>query len=201
MKCAKVDKLLTKVQNTALSAAIAQLHFQLNTEGVTFTVAANHLNSAVLQTVKWQERLHQPIPMKGSREVVVVEAMANSITMEDVAEVAEVVAVLGVVAHLEIRARVAASIQTIIHLLNGTNYPWRNVTKFAKSMTRKANKTGPSGQLVIFQSNSSQQSLVRSNMIKLQPLLPIPPTPIPLETMLEMPLAEKREQSESSSLD
>ena len=35
-------------------AAIAQLCFQLNTEGVTFTIAANHLNSAVLQTPDYQ---------------------------------------------------------------------------------------------------------------------------------------------------
>jgi outer membrane murein-binding lipoprotein Lpp len=48
---AKVDELLTKVQHPALTAAIAQLHFQLNTEGVTFTVAANHLNAAVSQTL------------------------------------------------------------------------------------------------------------------------------------------------------
>ena len=51
---AKVDELLTKVQNPALTAAIAQLRFQLNTEGVTFTVAANHLNAAVSQTPDYQ---------------------------------------------------------------------------------------------------------------------------------------------------
>jgi hypothetical protein len=51
---AKVDELLTKVQHTALAAAVAQLRFQLNTEGVTFTVAANHLNSAVSQTQDYQ---------------------------------------------------------------------------------------------------------------------------------------------------
>jgi hypothetical protein len=51
---AKVDELLTKVQHPALTAAIAQLRFQLNTEGVTFTVAANHLNSAVSQTPDYQ---------------------------------------------------------------------------------------------------------------------------------------------------
>jgi hypothetical protein len=49
-KRAKVDELLTRVQSTSLSAAIAQLRLQLNTEGVTFTVAANHLNAAVSQT-------------------------------------------------------------------------------------------------------------------------------------------------------
>jgi hypothetical protein len=51
---AKVDELLTKIQNSTLSAAVAQLRFQLNTEGVTFTVAANHLNSAVSQTPEYQ---------------------------------------------------------------------------------------------------------------------------------------------------
>ena len=42
--------LLTRVQNSALAAAVAQLRYQLNTTGVTFTVAANHLNSEVSQT-------------------------------------------------------------------------------------------------------------------------------------------------------
>ena len=51
---AKVDELLMKVQHPALTAAIAQLHFQLNTEGVTFTVTANHLNLAVSQTPDYQ---------------------------------------------------------------------------------------------------------------------------------------------------
>ena len=41
---AKVDKLLSKVQSSGLSAAVAQLRYQLNTTGITFTVAANHLN-------------------------------------------------------------------------------------------------------------------------------------------------------------
>jgi hypothetical protein len=44
---AKVDELLTKVQNTMLSAAVAQLRYQLNTVGISFTVAANHLNSEI----------------------------------------------------------------------------------------------------------------------------------------------------------
>ena len=35
---AKVDELLTKVQNSALAAAVAQLRYQLNTKGITFTV-------------------------------------------------------------------------------------------------------------------------------------------------------------------
>jgi hypothetical protein len=51
---AKVDELLTKVQHPSLTAAIAQLRYQLNTEGVTFTVAANHLNSAISQTPDYQ---------------------------------------------------------------------------------------------------------------------------------------------------
>jgi hypothetical protein len=51
---AKVDELLSKVQATALSAAIAQLRYQLNTVGVTFTVAANHLNAEISQTSDYQ---------------------------------------------------------------------------------------------------------------------------------------------------
>ena len=43
---AKVDELLSKVQSSGLSAAVARLRYQLNTTGITFTVAANHLNSA-----------------------------------------------------------------------------------------------------------------------------------------------------------
>ena len=50
----KVDELLMKVQHPALTATIAQLHFQLNTKGITFTVAANHLNLAVSQTPDYQ---------------------------------------------------------------------------------------------------------------------------------------------------
>jgi hypothetical protein len=53
-KRTKVDELLTKVQNPALTAAIAQRRFQLNTEGITFMVAANHLNAAVSQTQDYQ---------------------------------------------------------------------------------------------------------------------------------------------------
>lgn len=47
---AKVDELLSKVQNPELSAAIAQLRYQANTSDLTFTVAANHLTAAVSQT-------------------------------------------------------------------------------------------------------------------------------------------------------
>ncbi|KAI2495884.1 Reverse transcriptase (RNA-dependent DNA polymerase) [Fragilaria crotonensis] len=51
---AKVDKLLTKVQNTTLAAAVAQLRYQLNTVGISFTVAANHLSSEISQTPDYQ---------------------------------------------------------------------------------------------------------------------------------------------------
>ena len=51
---AKVDELLSKVQCTALAAAVASLRFQLNTDGVTFTRAANHLVAAVAQTSDYQ---------------------------------------------------------------------------------------------------------------------------------------------------
>ena len=51
----KVDELLSKVQAAStLSAAIAQLCYQLNTVGVPFTVAANHLNSEISQTSDYQ---------------------------------------------------------------------------------------------------------------------------------------------------
>ena len=51
---AKVDELLTKVQNSALAAAVAQLRYQLNTDGITFTLAANHLDSEISQTPDYQ---------------------------------------------------------------------------------------------------------------------------------------------------
>jgi hypothetical protein len=51
---AKVDELLTKVQNTSLAAAVAQLRYQLNTEGISFTVAANHLSAEISQTSGYQ---------------------------------------------------------------------------------------------------------------------------------------------------
>ena len=51
---AKVDELLSKVQNSSLAAALAQLRYQLNTTGITFTVAANHLNSEISQTPDYQ---------------------------------------------------------------------------------------------------------------------------------------------------
>ena len=38
------------MQNSALAAAVAQLRYQLNTDGITFTVAANHLNSEISHT-------------------------------------------------------------------------------------------------------------------------------------------------------
>ena len=51
---AKVDELLSKTQNAALTAAVAQLRSQLNTVRITFTVAANHLNSEISQTPDYQ---------------------------------------------------------------------------------------------------------------------------------------------------
>ena len=51
---AKVDELLSKVQCSGLSAAVAQLRYQLNTTGITFNIAANHLNSEVSQTPDYQ---------------------------------------------------------------------------------------------------------------------------------------------------
>ncbi|KAI2513139.1 Reverse transcriptase (RNA-dependent DNA polymerase) [Fragilaria crotonensis] len=54
MERAKVEELLTKVQNTSLAAAVAQLRYQLSTESISFTVAVNHLNSKILQTSDYQ---------------------------------------------------------------------------------------------------------------------------------------------------
>jgi hypothetical protein len=51
---AKVDELLSKCQHPGLTAAIAQLRYQANTVGVTFTVAANHLSAALSQTPDYQ---------------------------------------------------------------------------------------------------------------------------------------------------
>jgi hypothetical protein len=45
---------LTKVQCSTLAAAVAQLRYQLNNEGISFTVAANHLNSETSQTTDYQ---------------------------------------------------------------------------------------------------------------------------------------------------
>ena len=50
---AKVDELLSKVQSTALAAAVASLRYQLNTVGVSFTVAANHLSSELSQSTDY----------------------------------------------------------------------------------------------------------------------------------------------------
>ena len=50
---AKVDELLSKVQSTALAAAVASLRYQLNTVGVSFTVAANHLSSELSQSADY----------------------------------------------------------------------------------------------------------------------------------------------------
>ncbi len=51
---AKVDELLTKVPNSGPVAAVAQFRYQLNTLGILFTVAANHLNSEISQTPDYQ---------------------------------------------------------------------------------------------------------------------------------------------------
>ncbi|KAI2503235.1 Reverse transcriptase (RNA-dependent DNA polymerase) [Fragilaria crotonensis] len=96
---AKVDELLTKVQNSGLTAAIAQLRYQLNTTGVTFTVAANHLNSEVSQTPDYQL----------SRKINAVNTSTGGMAVDlDVAEAAVVVAavVLAVVVEVAVPARV-----------------------------------------------------------------------------------------------
>lgn len=51
---AKVDELLMKVQSSSLVTAVSQLRYRLNTDGVTFTTAANHLSAEVSQTPDYQ---------------------------------------------------------------------------------------------------------------------------------------------------
>jgi hypothetical protein len=68
-------------------------------------------------------------------------------------------------------------------------------------MTRKVSRAVLSDPLVIFQLNNSLQLSARLKVIKLRLLLPILLTQILPAVMLETPLAEKREQSEPSSLD
>ena len=69
--------------------------------------------------------------MRGSREDVVDEAMADLITAEDAAE--EVAEVMAVTEHLALKARAVTRIRIIICLPNGTNYPLRNTTGFARA--------------------------------------------------------------------
>jgi hypothetical protein len=132
---------------------------------------------------------------------VVVEAMDGLITVAGVAEVAGAVAVVVAAVHLVTKAARVVSIQATIHQQNGTSCPLKNVTKFAKSVIRKASKVVPSDPSVISQWSNSLQLSARLKAIKLRSLLLILLTQILLATMLEMPLAEKREQSEPSSLD
>jgi hypothetical protein len=104
---AKVDELLTKVQHTALAAAVAQLHFQLNTEGLLslWRQTISIRPYLRLKTIKLQERSHLPIPMRDSQEVALVEAMDSlTRTVAGMAEVAGAVAVVVAAAHLETRA-------------------------------------------------------------------------------------------------
>ena len=46
-ECAKVDELLTKVQNSGLVAAVAQLRYRLNASGISFTQLLLTMNSIV----------------------------------------------------------------------------------------------------------------------------------------------------------
>ena len=157
---AKVDELLTKVQNTSLSAAVAQLRFQLNTEGVTFTVAANHLNSAVSQTTDYQMARKINATNTNDRqqeEDAVDAAIVEAGKEEEAAEAVAVVLAAEVADHLETEARAVVRIPTITRLPNGTNYPLKNVTRFARSVIRKANKADPNDRLAIYQWNNLKQ--------------------------------------------
>jgi hypothetical protein len=139
--------------------------------------------------------------MKGSKVVAVVEAMDGLITVAGVAETAGAVAVVVAAVRLEKGAARAVLTQTIIPQQNGTSCPLKSVTRFARSVIRKASKGVPSDPSVIFQLSNSLQLSARLKVIKLRLLLPILLTRILPAVMLEMPLAEKREQSEPSPLD
>ena len=96
---AKVDKLLTKVQNSGLAAAVAQLRYQLNTTGITFTVAANHLNSEISQTLCYQllrkinamniQTTTTGVSGHGYGRVAVVKAAVVAVVVVDVAAAVE----------------------------------------------------------------------------------------------------------------
>jgi hypothetical protein len=80
--------------------------------------------------------------------------------VEDALEAAEVVAVtLAAEAadHLGTKAEAAERIQITTHLQNGTNYPLRNVTRFAKSVTRKENRVEPDDRSAIYLLSSLQR--------------------------------------------
>ena len=97
--------------------------------------------------------------MKGSKEHAADAAAVDLTIAEDVVEAAEVMAVAlaaEVTEHLETKARAVEQIQATTLLPNGTNYLLRNVTRFARSMTRKENRVEPNDRLAIYLLSSLQ---------------------------------------------
>jgi hypothetical protein len=136
-------ELLMKVQNPALTSAIAQLCFQLSTEGVTFMVAANHLNARFLRLwiTRWLFKSSLLLPPTVKAEAAGpgdVEAAGLVIAgMEDAVE--------GVVVATDAATELSTlnlnqRDPVITFLLIGTNDPMRNATRFARSATRRVNK-------------------------------------------------------------
>ena len=90
----------------------------------------------------------------------VFEATVDLTIAEDVVEAAEVVAVAlvaEVADHLETKARAVVRIQATTPLPNGTNYLLRNVTRFARSVTRKESRAEPNDRLAIYRSSNLQR--------------------------------------------
>jgi hypothetical protein len=189
---AKVDELLTKVQNTALAAAVAQLRFQLNTEGVTFTVAANHLNSAVSQTQDYQVARKISSTNTNERQQGGRGGRGNGRFNNRGGRGGNGRGRGGCGGRGSSGERGGKS---------GFNTNYYSPAEWNKSVIRKASKGVPSDPSVIFQLSNSLQLSARLKVIKLRLLLPILLTRILPAVMLEMPLAEKREQSEPSPLD
>ena len=126
---AKVDELLTKVQNSALAAAVAQLRYQLNTDGITFTVAANHLNSEISQTPDYQLSRKISAVTIGGRGREAGETVDEEEEEMDKDETGEADAVVKREPALD-----------IVLQRNGRSYLLMSVIRFSKNATRKENK-------------------------------------------------------------
>jgi hypothetical protein len=135
---AKVDELLAKVQNSSLTAAVAQLRYQLNTSGVSFTVAANHLNSEVSQTPDY--KISRKINATNTTIILLVDEAAVGAEEgagEDTKDVELEEVVVPAVA-----AEKGRDLQHITLRRNGRCFLMKNVINSEKSATRKASRVG-----------------------------------------------------------
>jgi hypothetical protein len=133
---AKVEELLTKVHSTALSVAVASLRFQLNTDGVTFTRAANHLTAEVTQSSDYQ--LARKISASGPLEDVVRVAAAVEaikVVVNEAVEVVEPVAGMGAVKN---------EVPLTIPPKNGKSCHTKSGTRFVRTVIKRESKAEPS---------------------------------------------------------